>query len=90
VTWRSRNTPHKGGGIDMKHPWTRGDRRFRTERIARWRASLYPSQNNFAGRFRKWNMTCQCSMCCMEKYCDIQLQRMKDKRRNVEFEEVGP
>ena len=67
----------------------RAERRYRTEKVARWRAALYPSPNNFPGRFRKWNLTCRCPVCRMNKYGNIRLQRRKDKRRNVEFEEVG-
>jgi hypothetical protein len=67
----------------------RAERRYRTEKVAQWRASLYPSPNNFVGRFRKWNLTDRCSVCCMEKYYDIQMQRVKDERRNPLREEVG-
>jgi hypothetical protein len=67
----------------------RAERRYRTEKVARWRAALYPSPYNFPGRFRKWNLTHRCSICAIEKYEDIRLQRMKDARRNTEFEEVG-
>lgn len=67
----------------------RAERRYRTEKIATWRASLYPSRNNFPGRFRKWNLTHKCRCCAIEKYSDIRWQRVKDERRNVEFEVVG-
>ena len=72
----------------MKHPMNRAERRGVTEQIAWYRAGLY-HQTQFLGWFRKWNLTCQCSLCQMEKYDDIRLQRMKDDRRNGEFEEVG-
>ncbi len=73
----------------MGHPRNRAERRYATAMIATWRSKLYPSEWNIPGRFRKWNLTCQCSMCQCNKYYEIELQRMKDERRNVQFEEVG-
>ena len=73
----------------MKHPMDRAERRHATEQVAIWRANLYPSEWNIVGKFRKWNLTCQCSMCQCIKYCEIRWQRMKDERRNIEFEDVG-
>jgi hypothetical protein len=67
----------------------RAERRYRTEKIAQWRASLYPSPNNFVGRFRKWNLTDQCGFCRMKKYYGAQARREKDERRNPLPEEVG-
>ena len=67
----------------------RAERRYRTEKVAQWRASLYPSPNNFVGRFRKWNLTDRCSVCCMKKYYGIRAQRVKDEHRNPLPEEVG-
>lgn len=62
----------------------RGERRHRTEKIAQKRLKSLGEigKGQQVGWFRKWNLTCQCSCCQIGKYCDIQLQRMKDERRN--------
>lgn len=64
----------------------RGERRYRTQLIAAKRAARYPSAWNFSGRFRKWNLTCQCSMCRIARRSGIKLQRLKDQKRNPAVE----
>jgi len=62
----------------------RGERRHRTERIARRRLKSLAEagKGQKVGWFRKWNLTCQCKWCQITKVGDIELQRMKDERRN--------
>ena len=60
----------------------RAERRYRTWRAASRRQKRNGWQNQPHGWFRKWNGTCQCSMCQMYKHYDIMQQRMKDLRRN--------
>jgi hypothetical protein len=64
----------------------RAERRYRTYRAARRRQIKNRWEDQPIGRFRKWNGTCQCRYCQMEKYYSIQLQRWKDQRRNGNFE----
>lgn len=63
----------------------RAERRYRTEKVARRRLFSCPEhgKGQQVGWFRKWNMTCQCRWCMISRYIDIQLQRLKDDRRNV-------
>lgn len=60
------------------------DRRSRAEKVAqrRLKSLRERGEGQLVGWFRKWNLTCDCSMCKAEKYSDIQLQRFKDLRRN--------
>lgn len=62
----------------------RGERRYRTEKIARKRLYSCPDhgEGQQLGWFRKWNMTCRCKMCMIGRYFDTQFQRWKDERRN--------
>jgi len=66
----------------------RAERRYRTYKIALRRLLSMPNQGagQILGWFRKWNATCRCSICKIEKHDDIRLQRLKDDRRNPEWD----
>src|SRR5580698_713320 len=63
----------------------RSQRRYQTERIARRRLMSLPllAQDQPIGRFKKWNLSCDCAMCRLTKRGNIETQRMKDQRRNL-------
>lgn len=71
---RSDNTPHEGGGIDMKHPSNRAERRHERVRItARRRAKRVnstgrPWREQQWAQYSKWNGNCGSMQCHELKY----------------------
>jgi hypothetical protein len=63
---------------------TRAQRRDRTGRIARRRLMSLPllAQDQPIGRFKKWNLSCDCAMCRLTKRGTTEFQRVKDELRN--------
>jgi hypothetical protein len=73
MSWLSRNTPHEGGGIAMKHPLNRAERRQERQRIINYRRfvrvngySRWPEQAWSA--YSKWNGNCGSPLCHASKY----------------------
>ncbi len=62
----------------------RSERRYRSLKIAlrRWASLGKWKAHQHVGWFRKWNMTCDCALCQLQKSSDIELRRLKDERRN--------
>lgn len=68
----------------------RSERRYRADKIAEIRLNKLPPscRDQIKGKFRKWNLTCRCRMCLIGKQSDIEMQRLKDERRNSQIENL--
>ena len=71
---RSDNTPHEGGGIDMKHPSNRAERRHERLRIIAHRRFIRvsstgcPWMEQLWAQYSKWNGDCGSLLCHELKY----------------------
>jgi hypothetical protein len=93
ATWRTCNTPHEGGGIDMKHPANRAERRHHRQRIINHRrfirvnGSAHPWPHQMWGQYSKWNGNCGSTLChCMKYFGHKRKRRDKLKRAAQEAE----
>ena len=69
----------------MRHGMDRAERRTRTDLVAARRLkSLEGSarQGQLVGWFRKWNLSCSCKMCQINKHERAKVQLVKYERRN--------
>lgn len=76
----------------MKHPNTRFERRHQRERIINKRKFIYqhiwkinPIWYTDFGRFNKWNLTCDCHLCKLERIYEEKEKRKHERKLKFDY-----
>ena len=84
--WLPSNTPHEGGGLGMKHPSNRAERRHERQRIINhrrfirvngsvsWSREMMEQEQEWS-RYAKWNGNCGSMRCHYLKYFGYKRKR---------------
>lgn len=92
ASWRY-STPHEGGGISMKHPSNRAERRHERRRIIAYRRCIRaksqgnPRPEQIWAQYSKWNGNCGSMSCHAGKYFGARRKRREALKQATKDEE---